>query len=194
MPSCISCKNNANISVHDYTQNHPARYIVGLNTHYYIMTQHYICHVCKRENERQKADAEKEGEDCFEPVQYTSMGWNPESMRLLPFDQSYKFPAVLSHKAGLDRTVADMLPTLFDCGLGPEATSNLLLKNHSRKHTNDHIMYELCLEQKRAFENMSSLTTEAKMFSEFGDKALYNARVPTGCFLQAVYLKQTGQT
>jgi hypothetical protein len=143
MPSCVSCKNNANVSVHGYTLNHPACYVVGVSTHYYIMTWRYICHVCKHENKRRKEACEQDEKIDFVPLQYTFMVWNQNSMKLLPFNQAYKFPAFLLHKAGLDLKVADMLPSLFDSGLGPEAASNLLLENHTWQHTNDHIVYEL---------------------------------------------------
>ena len=72
------------------------------------------------------------------------MGWNQESMCLLPFEQNKRFPSFLSHCAGLDWSVVDMLPHFFASGLMPYQ------ENHTWRHTNDLLIHELQL-KKRSF-------------------------------------------
>ena len=184
MPCCVSCKRHEHVAVHDYTMHHPARYIVSLNSHYYMMTRRYICHACKRRNKELEEEAATNGTHC-EKVQFTFMGWNSQCLKLMPYDQLDNFPAILTHRAGVDRMVLDLLPPLFDAGLGPERLSEMLLELHTAQYYNNYRRYEVALGKRMVFKP----DYIPVMFSELGDKTRYNGRVPTGRYLQAVYMK-----
>jgi hypothetical protein len=109
------------------------------------------------------------------------MATHKECLKRYPQELLYKFPAVLTHRAGLHVTLAESLRPLMDKGLRPEPISDWLLEMHSVKYMRDVFAGELVLERKRNFQHDFS----KPMFSDFDDKKLYNGRVPTGAYICA---------
>ena len=52
MPPCVNCKSADKVSPHDFP--HAARRVLGVDTHYYVMSQRYICHTCEGESKKAK--------------------------------------------------------------------------------------------------------------------------------------------
>ena len=183
MPACVTCGRNDRVRAHSYPMDHPARRVVAFETHYYIMSRQYLCRGCQADHKERK---DKANGEPFEKIQYTMMGSLPEVLRRLPDDMYYKFPAVLTHRAGLDRSLVRSLRPLSDKGLRPEGIASLLLELHALKYTDDVISYELRLERELAFLPEAT----RPMFSKFDDRNLYNGAVPSGSYLSEVYKSQ----
>jgi hypothetical protein len=164
--------------------DHPGRRVATFDTYYYIMSRQYLCVDCKKTNDDRKKAA---GGQPFEKIQYTTMGYHDESLKNLPKDLFYKFPAVLSHRTGLDRSLAHSLRPLMDRGIRTKGISDWLLELHSLRYTSDYIAYELRLERKLAF---SRANDDPPMFSKFNDRKLYNGAVPSSAYLSQVYKKE----
>jgi hypothetical protein len=96
--------------------------------------------------------------------------YHDKSLKNLPKDLFYKFPAVLSHRTGLDCSLAHSLRPLMDRGIRTKGISDWLLELHSLRYTSDYIAYELHLERKLAF---SRANDDPPMFSKFNDRKLY---------------------
>jgi hypothetical protein len=184
MPTCTTCKSNLNVRIHSYTTDHPARRIVALSTHYYLMSREYMCKSCQVVHKERK---EKANGQPFDKCQYTFMGYHDECLKNLPDEMLYKFPAVLTHRAGVDIDVARLIRPLLDKGTRPDGISKMLLELHALRYTDDYLISELLLSRKLALGVPSK---EPPMFSTFADKSKYNERVPTGRYISQVYKKQ----
>ena len=123
----------------------------------------------------------------IEKIQYTFMGYNSKVLRSFPFGFEQEFPAFLTHRAGVDLSIIDLMRPLFDKGVRPTALSDLLLELHAKKYTKDYIKRERLLERDMLFAGSDAYCPQ--MFSGFADKSKYDGRVPTGRFLQMVYMK-----
>ena len=62
------------------------------------------------------------------------MGYNKETVSLLPNGYGLYFPSFLSHRSGLDKSVLDLMRPLFDNGLRVEAFYNLLKELHTKEY------------------------------------------------------------
>jgi len=61
------------------------------------------------------------------------MATKAESIMHLDDHISFQFPAVLSHRAGVDKTLADAMAPLFDSSsMGPQALASLLKVLHMK--------------------------------------------------------------
>lgn len=183
MPSCPSCKRNTNMQKHSYPMDHPGRRVVTFDSYYYIMSRQYLCTECRDEH-KSRRDAANGG--SFEKVQYTVMASQDEVLKRLPEDLFYQFPAVLSHKAGLDLTLARSLRPLFDKGLRPYGIASWLLELHALRYFDAHIQYEIRLARHRSL----SPAIVRPMFSKFGDRKFYNGAVPSGLYLSQAYKRE----
>ena len=101
---CPSCKSNGNVSVHGYSRKTTARRVIGLKSHYFILSRRYICHHCEKLNPRPK---------------FTFHGYNPHFTTLLPRQLNLSFPAMFTHKLAINKTLLDLMRPLFDGGLRP---------------------------------------------------------------------------
>ena len=203
IPCCPNCRSNAKVGVHGWRDNHFGRRITTMTSNYFILSRRYICHECERDAcsakvaamlmaEEQGLQVMKEAEDATSVLSnpsYTFMGWDQTSMSLLPNGYGDLFPAMLTHKGGVDNLVIDFMRASFDKGLRPETLSDMMLELHSKKYTKDYIRRELDLSAQRACGLLENSNHDPEMFSHFGDKKLYNGIVPTGRYLAFIYKK-----
>ena len=112
------------------------------------------------------------------------MGWNKKSLDLMPYGYGEKFPAFLTHRAGVDKILLDIMRPAFDKGMRPHAFAGLLLELHSKKYSRDYLNREHELEKLRF---LGVNVDEKEMFSEFSDKSKYAGSVPGGHYLGTVY-------
>ena len=112
------------------------------------------------------------------------MGTNESVLKRLPKDLLYKFPAVLTHKAGMDLKLVQMLAPLLDKGVRPETISDMLLELYMSKYTTAFIQHELLANKEHG---LMQTTPE---FSTFDNKELYNGAVPSRKYITNIYIKQ----
>ncbi|KAJ1626294.1 hypothetical protein T492DRAFT_843268 [Pavlovales sp. CCMP2436] len=62
---------------------------------------------------------------------YTFMGYNRRSLPLLPYGFGASLPAHLMHRSGLDN---ELMVSLFDKGIRPEALSSTLIEQHTKRY------------------------------------------------------------
>ena len=147
----IEC--NTRVGAHCFRDNHHARLVVNLNTTYYIMSRRYICHECKQVNKESKANlkaiAEQQGINMTIPEEdqnersYTFMGYDKRVLPLFKYNRGEtEFPAYFTWRAGLDKTIINMIRPLFDGGFRPERLSDMLLELHSKEYTMQCIKHE----------------------------------------------------
>lgn len=191
MPPCPSCKCPNNVSPHGFRTDYPARRICALNNTYFIMSRRYICGSCKSAAASAKAALADSGVKVVGKVEahQTFMGWNPGSVTFLPYGLGSFFPAIITHRAGLDMEIVDMMRPLFDKGVRPEAMSSLLLEMHSKTYFRALNQREFAIRRRRVEAGGLGLAGDAPLlFSAFGDRAGYAGVVPTGRYLQHVYI------
>jgi hypothetical protein len=172
MPSCVSCKCTAQVQVHGWSAKgeHVGRRVCGMQRHYFMLTQRYICTACQAITEASRP-------------RFTFYGWDKEVLLNLPHGYGLQFPAVLSHRSGIDKLVMDQMRVLFDAGVRPERFSDMLVELHAKQHTLAHIKYEHTYECEKAFNPLAT----RDMFSSFGDPLKYAGAVPTGSYLATCY-------
>ena len=148
-PSCPTCKCNTHVGAHGFRDNHFGRVVVGLKETYYIISRRYICHQCKRIATQAKGDVEKFAKEKGLNVEvgdaefnYTFMGWDKRILPLFAHGRGEEFPAYLTWKAGVDKTIIDLMRPLYDGGLRPERFSDMLVELHSKEFTQQCIRHE----------------------------------------------------
>jgi hypothetical protein len=164
-PTCHSCEHTA---VHGYNTKSVARRIIGMNNNYYIMTRRYICHACK-----------KDGND-----KYTFRGYNEDSMKRLPRQLSLTFPAMLTHKLGIDKMHIDLMRPLFDAGIKPNKYCDTVTELHHKEHDRLALLHEHSTDGKYI-----GGISEREMFSWFSDEQKYNGYVPSAKWFRRCYSK-----
>jgi len=169
-----------------------------MSTHYFVISRRHICHGCKEEALAAKARAAAAAtaagltvvaggggdEESQRDVPYTFMAYDEGSRPLLPYGHGDQFPALLSHRAALDKSAMDMMRPCFDKGLKPASFSNLLLELQTKLYTKEHLESENEVLRKRG---TLFAPFGLQMFSSFGDKDLYCGAVPTGRYLSSAY-------
>lgn len=192
MPPCVQCESAAKVGVHGFQSAHFGRRICHLTCHYFTISRRYICHTCelraKAVKEAAKAAGlrvEEEEEGAAAPPPYTFMGYDARSRARLPHGYGDDFPAFLTHRAGVDMAIVDLMRPLYDKGVRPEALSATLLELHAKAYTMQYEKREHCLKRDRRVQP----DLAADMFSEFGDITKYAGRVASGRYLTTVYKK-----
>ena len=67
-------------------------------------------------------------------LQYTHMGWNNTPVALMPNGWGLEFPAFLTHRAGLDNHIIDMMRPMMNKSYRSESISDLLLEFYAKIH------------------------------------------------------------
>ena len=169
MPSCPHCLSNSAVAPHGFRDNHAGRVIVGIKETYYTISRRYICQRCKDEVNEKKAEMEAFAQDNEIQVtlddnnmHYTFMGWNKSCLLLLPHGRGEKFPAFLTHRAGMDKTVVNMLRPLLNAGMRPDRISKLLLELHSKEFTDQCLSHEYEIKKQKEAQ-VNSLSANLKL-------------------------------
>ena len=153
---------------------HPGRRVVSTHSHYFIMTKRYVCPEC---NER-SIQTKTKNRSGF-------MGWNSEVLKNMPFYIIQTFPAFLTHRAGVDKKLLDWFRPLVNCGVRPEQISRILLEMHTKEYTSKFIQYE----QELSLAKQFSPSLDRKMFSSFSNPCEYDGKVPSGSYIETVYIQ-----
>lgn len=195
MPCCPTCNSNENVGNNGFHSNHFGRLIVGLKENYYAISRSYCCYSCMRRSKDVEAavdqafdeDEHISVEKMVDTIQYTFMGWDNHSLPLFPLGRGSEFPAFLTHRAGVDKVIIDLMRPLFDKGLKPESLSNTLLELHTAEFAMKSLRHEY--EIKRNKKNKLNLASSEHLepLGDFADKLKNRGLVPTGCYLMHVY-------
>lgn len=126
MPACKTCGRADRVVPHSFKTDFPGRRVIGFNTCYYLMSRQYKCLLCEGSRsirtiaagERRNAENVVIGDEFTPLDQYTHVGYDDECMKRFPHYLRESFPAILTHKSGIDKTVAACLRPLADKGVG----------------------------------------------------------------------------
>jgi len=140
------------------------------------------------------AEEEREGGQAHvrrKAPSYTFMAHDARSLQLLPHGYGNDFPAVLTWRAGVDKSIVDLLRPLSDKGVRHAAISDILLELHTKAYWRTYEKREHLLALK--MESGLHSVGDFPMFSTFQDPSKYAGAVPTGRYLSSVY-KQYART
>ena len=166
--SCPTCMSRQ-IRTHGWS-HHPGRRVISMRGHYFIISRRYKCLKCEDENQP-----------------YTFMGTNEEMISNLDFSLSQKFPALLTHRSGVDKKLLEWFRPLINFGIRTEQIARMLLEFHTKNHTSKFIQYELMISNQKKLALSSSTFP---IFSTFDNPLLYDGKVPSGRYIEEVYIKQ----
>ena len=116
LPPCPCCGYSNRVGVHGYEGKTLARKIIGIKSNYFVLSRRYICHQCKTIGDRQ----------------YTYHAYHPKSVEKLPRYYGMKFPAFLTRKLGLDKSLIDLMRPILDSGMKVNAFRNMILELHTQ--------------------------------------------------------------
>jgi hypothetical protein len=125
---CPEC-GGINTVVQEWSKTCPARRVIGLFENYYIMSRRYRCTDCSGEEDS------KEGEN-----RYTFMPYDPDVLKYFPESVVSLFPALLSHRSGLDISILNMMHTLMSHWT-TAAEIESMQENHWRLLDSKHLSY-----------------------------------------------------
>jgi hypothetical protein len=185
-PVCPTCKSDRHVTRHGFNSNHIGREmkIVGLTENYFILTCRYKCSSChdKRKDLEKTTHADND-EATHSRLKYTFMGWDPESLPLTAFGAGDEFPAILTWRAGLDKTLVDMMRPEFDKGTRPEAFSDMIPELHAKNFTRSWLRYE----REFKFEKRKINGQSWDDLGSFDDEEKWADKVPTGPYIGYAY-------
>jgi hypothetical protein len=173
-PNCQNCNKVLNNGWPEW----PGRRVFALDTCYYIMTRRYKCMHCKDAADgMQKNDPDRPS--------WSFMGWHEDSLTHSAFGIGETFPAHLTRKAAVDKKLLGLIRASMNNGIRAETFSNILGEMYSLKYFHDYI--------DREFETASADADyreafRGDYFGSFGDRMKYNGSIPTGKYLNSVFV------
>jgi hypothetical protein len=174
MPNCKNYKKSNNpLTIKGWNDNPIARRVVALDHVYYIITQRIQCAT--------------RNDGC-------GKSWNlydPAIMEQLDHGLAASFPAFLTHRSGVDKTLMTLIRAGMAHRLSSSAWSNILRELHIRRHD----LYELDYLQAIYREKKSAQCYQMyqkekiyKPFSTFHDKDGYAGFYPSRWYINTVYM------
>ena len=91
-PPCPCCHSVKHVGVKDWPYAGRRVFTADGRGHYFVCTRRYQCSECKNQGEKQ-----------------TFYGYDERSLRLLPCGNGDEFPAVLTHRSGVDKKLIDLM-------------------------------------------------------------------------------------
>ena len=136
MPFCPTCESNSRVGAHSFHKDHLVRQIIGLKQNYFIVSRQCICYDCKIKHDQLKNEMMLlDGNvNTTKLPQHIFMGYNEETLSLLPYGYGLHFPAFLSHRSGLDKGIIDLMRPLVDTGTRLHSFYQLLKELHTEKY------------------------------------------------------------
>lgn len=108
-------------------------------------------------------------------------------MTQLPLYLQMEFPAVLTHRGAVSKSVADLLRPCIQNSVGPERFQKILRELHHLKHDRLELQYLLNVHLKRSKIASSFVQVVPEPFSSFEDRSLYSGYVPCGSYFRTLY-------
>ena len=172
MPHCPSCGQSSRVGSNGFNRSRPGRRIITFNTHYYIMSPRYRCLGCKSSNHK-----------------WSFMATDEKCMEKYPRSLAMRFPAILSHRSGIDKTLSDILRPLTDNGVSFKAITASIKELQSLTYYRHQISHQSELKSKK---NSNPFATDhgLELLSSFDDKNGYNGAVPSASYLTTMHKKR----
>ncbi|KAJ7664273.1 hypothetical protein B0H17DRAFT_952109, partial [Mycena rosella] len=165
--NCPDCHHK--LERHGYTR---PRRVVDLHDCFYLVGSRYKCTKCTNAKSGKKT------------VSFNS--WDAEIMQSFPPALQDEFPAYLSHRGAMSKSVFELMRTCFQYGLGSKQFSNSLQVLHRLHYDKMHAQY---LDGVLAWikSNPDSPDQIFSEFSSFDDPKGYGGFVPSSAWLRTMY-------
>lgn len=155
-----------------WNDNPIARRVIGLDCNYYVMTQRIQCR-------------KYGGSGCGKSYNL----YDPLILDQLDPGLVAEFPAFLTHRSGIDKTVMSLIRAGIAHRLSSSAWSKILRELHMRNHDLREIKYLYAIQRDQKL--CESIGAEAKLyqpFSAFNDKTAYNGFSPSKKYINNIYM------
>jgi hypothetical protein len=120
------------------------------------------------------------------------LNYNPDSVVQLHPTVSHAFPAILSHRSGLDKTLLWDLRAQINTRANFDGFSTQLQEVHRLRYDVQRLRFYALMDSK-ASQTALGPKRHVTEFSSFKDKKGYGGFVPTGKYLKTVFLKNEEQ-
>lgn len=122
---CPNCRTR--LHRHGYVP-YPRR-CVDFDGRFWIIGFEYRCPSC--------ADEVKKGKS----LQATFRSWDSRILKVIPRELATEFPAYLSHRSGLSKSLFMFMRSLFQCGVGAKQFADAVRVQHLEKYDELHLQY-----------------------------------------------------
>ncbi|KAJ7768322.1 hypothetical protein B0H16DRAFT_1686474 [Mycena metata] len=157
---CIFCA-SSKMSEHGWNHNPVARRVVDLDSCYYILSKRIKCDSCKK----------------------SCSLYEDKILAQLPQDLANEFPAFLTHRSGIDKTLVTLIRSGIAQGTTAHGWERILRELHVRNRDLAEQEYLHALKNCPA----SQLPVPLVPFSSFGDKEAYAGFAPSRWYINSVY-------
>ena len=117
----------------------------------------------------------------------TINGHDVSLIQQLPLELQMEFPAILTHKSGVSKSLADLLRPCLQNSVGPERFQHILLELHHLRHDRIELQYLLSALRKSSGIAKHLNVSGPKVFSPFEDQSGYAGYVPTSTYIRTLY-------
>ncbi|KAG8968224.1 hypothetical protein FRC05_001605 [Tulasnella sp. 425] len=172
--SCPISSCNAILSRHG-TLDHPRR-VVGLEDLYWLIGVRYRCPSCINPKTKRKGT-----------VTFTS--WDSRILASLPPSLASLFPAQLTARSGLDKTVLRLLRSACGNGVGPKQFADMLSNLHHRQHDERHLLYVNTILAGPGGRGIGKWPKDTlfEPFGKYSDPKGYGGFIPSSQWLRDIY-------
>ena len=152
-----------------------ARRVVGLDRNYYIITKRLHCH----------KSTDSDGGGCGK-----SFNWyDPIVMDQLEPGLASEFPAFLTHRSGIDKTLMSLIRAGIAHRVSSSAWSKILCELHVREHDIRELKYLHYVQKDQKFQKENNSDVKAySSFSDFDDKLGYGGFYALRWYINSVYI------
>lgn len=164
-PDTLKCICGHKLTKHGWNDNPIARRVKCLHRDYLLLTNRFEC---------------SKPHGCGKKVQ----GTDPQILAQLPRCLQESFPAILTARAAVDKSLLSLMRTCFATRFGPEPFSALLAEMRYLDHAHRELLYLAAI---RPLFNYT-LPYPPEPFSAFGDKNRYAGTVPSKHYCKAVFV------
>lgn len=116
----------------------------------------------------------------------TFASWDSEAMKNAVPRLKASFPALLSHRSGLSRTIVNIMRPAFANSIGPAPFSSLIGECQRLEHHRRQLTY-LDSHEANTKRGVVHAIEPLVTFPDFADKATYSGVVPSGNYLKCQY-------
>ena len=159
--------NSKELSIKGFNDNPIASRVITLDSCYYILTQRVEC-------------SQKSG-GC-------GKSWNlcdPMIMEQLDPGLAACFPAFLTHRSGIDKTIITLIRAGMAHSLSSNAWSKILRELHLREHDLRELTYLYAIQKEESKHNVPKAYP---LFSKFEDKSGYAGLAPHRSYITTLYI------
>ncbi|KAG2224287.1 hypothetical protein INT45_012855, partial [Circinella minor] len=123
----------------------------------------------------------------------TINGHDSELMDSLPYHIQSIFLAILTHRGGISRQLADLLRPCFQNAMGPERLHDLLQELHHLRYSRLQLTYLTSIDHQQqhapqlSFFGATGVNQSYPPFSNFDDPLEYAGYVPSATYLRMIY-------